>query len=311
MIAQHTEGIDLIDFVLYLWLKKKNIALVVFFGFLLSCVTAFSLPDKYKSEVLIVFVNHDSSGGSGIFQQLSGVANLVGLGGGGAADSDFALAVLKSRIFLEAFIVNNDLLPYLYPDLWDDENKGWITSQSSVSMFVDGLLGDKKEIKESEYISPSMSAAVKKLKDSITVLVDVKRSLISVSVEFYDPVLAARVANLLVSEVNMYIKKKEVGESERSIDFLKKQLKQTDVEGLQQVLFALLESQVQKIMLANVKEQYVFDIVDPAVPPEYRSAPKRKIIVILGAFLFGCFYVIYLFGLFLYKTYMKTILSEK
>ena len=38
-------------------------------------------------------------------------------------------------------------------------------------------------------------------------------------------------------------------------------------------------------MLANVREEYAFKIIDPAVVPDMRSKPQRRKIVILGLLL--------------------------
>jgi uncharacterized protein involved in exopolysaccharide biosynthesis len=35
-------------------------------------------------------------------------------------------------------------------------------------------------------------------------------------------------------------------------------------------------------MMANVRDEYVFKVIDPAMAPEHRSKPKRKLIVMLG-----------------------------
>ena len=48
------------------------------------------------------------------------------------------------------------------------------------------------------------------------------------------------------------------------------------------VLYNLLESEKQKAMLANVNEDFALEVIDPAVAPETREKPKRKLIVALG-----------------------------
>jgi LPS O-antigen subunit length determinant protein (WzzB/FepE family) len=55
------------------------------------------------------------------------------------------------------------------------------------------------------------------------------------------------------------------------------------------MLFSLIEEQTKTLMLANVREEYVFKTVDPAVVPERKSKPMRVFIVILTALLSGFF----------------------
>jgi len=38
-------------------------------------------------------------------------------------------------------------------------------------------------------------------------------------------------------------------------------------------------------MLANVRVEYAFTVIDPAVPPERRISPRRSLYVLVGALL--------------------------
>ena len=54
---------------------------------------------------------------------------------------------------------------------------------------------------------------------------------------------------------------------------------------MQRVFYDLIESQTRISMLADVREEYVFQVVDPAVVPDQRIAPKRSLIAVLGTML--------------------------
>ena len=62
------------------------------------------------------------------------------------------------------------------------------------------------------------------------------------------------------------------------------------------VLYNLLESEKQKAMLANVNEDFALEVIDPAVAPESRAKPNRKLIVVLGVV---CGILIGIFAVFL------------
>jgi LPS O-antigen subunit length determinant protein (WzzB/FepE family) len=51
---------------------------------------------------------------------------------------------------------------------------------------------------------------------------------------------------------------------------------------MEQVIYSLLESQVQKIMLANVRDDYVFSVIDPATEPKKPFKPRKQLIISLG-----------------------------
>ena len=48
------------------------------------------------------------------------------------------------------------------------------------------------------------------------------------------------------------------------------------------MFYELIQSQTEKVMLAEVRPQYVFKVIDPAIPPEHRSKPNRWFICLLG-----------------------------
>jgi len=72
------------------------------------------------------------------------------------------------------------------------------------------------------------------------------------------------------------------------------------------VLYNLLESEKQKAMLANVNEDFALEVIDPAVAPERRTKPNRKLIIVLGG-VCGVFLGIFVvfFGQFLQKLQTK------
>ena len=99
----------------------------------------------------------------------------------------------------------------------------------------------------------------------------------------------------LIDDVNAQMRARDVEEAHRSIDYLKLQLEQTPVAGMQQIFYQLIEKQMQTIMLANVRDQYVFKIIDPPVVPEEKVAPRRALTVALSiivSFMVSALYVL-------------------
>ncbi|MBY0418546.1 MAG: LPS O-antigen length regulator, partial [Pararheinheimera sp.] len=60
----------------------------------------------------------------------------------------------------------------------------------------------------------------------------------------------------------------------------------TNISDIRVQLFSLVEEQMQKLMIANVRDEYVFKTVDQAIVPEEKAKPKRALMVILAA-MFG------------------------
>ncbi|GIU37010.1 hypothetical protein TUM4637_35910 [Shewanella hafniensis] len=74
----------------------------------------------------------------------------------------------------------------------------------------------------------------------------------------------------------------DVQKEERSTQFVNKQIELTNVADIKAILYKLVEEQAKTIMFAEVRDEYVFKTIDPALAPEERVQPKRALICALG-----------------------------
>ncbi len=59
------------------------------------------------------------------------------------------------------------------------------------------------------------------------------------------------------------------------------------------MIYQLIESQTRILMLADVREDYRFQVIDPSYVPEARVSPNRMMIIILGTLAGGLFAVLW------------------
>ena len=234
-----------------------------------SVVIALLIKPSYQATVLLS-PNFDDSTNSQLAALTGSLGGLANLGFGKFSPNnrkeDEAIAMLRSRAFTSGFLEKHDILPYLFPDSWDPKEKAWKTD--------DGL-------------PPDIRDAVQVFSESIrTVMVDESTGLVTLGMTWNDPVLAARWANWFVTDLNEHIRQRDIAEAERSLDFLNEQLDKASTLELRQGIFRLIEHQVESVMLANVRKEYAFKILDPAVTPNIDDpvSPNRRLIVI-SAFL--------------------------
>ena len=138
--------------------------------------------------------------------------------------------------------------------------------------------------------------------------------LYTVSFEMIDPKIAAQLSSGSVIRLNNYIRNQTIEETQRSILFLEQEITQTNVTNAQQFLFSLIEEQTKNKMLASVREEYVFKIIDPAVVPTGIFRPNINQIVLIGlllglAFSYMMAILVNIFGLKI--PYLKEISSIK
>jgi uncharacterized protein involved in exopolysaccharide biosynthesis len=233
-------------------------------------IGAVLLPKSYKAVIVISPVTASPGAAGqlgGLGSMLSsfggGLASLAGLTSGSDTKRAESLAVLQSEALTEKYIQQNDLLPILFYKSWDAQNKRWrATDPKSVPTLWKGNEFFKKGVR--------------------TVLTDPKSGLVTMTIAWTDPHIAAKWANDLVAITNDYLRKKAIEESERNIGFLNEQAAKTDVVTIKQAIYSILQSEINKEMLARGNDEYAFKILDPARAPERPSTPPAWFLM-LGA----------------------------
>jgi len=229
--------------------------IVVFTG--ASIALALLMTPVYRAEAIITAVDTDRTGrsASALLGQFGGLAGLAGINLGAASGaSNRALGVLQSRALVEEFIQRNALLPVLYAETPEP---------------------------------PTLWRAVEDFMRLYSVQRDIETGLITVRVEWTDATRAADWANALVRLANELLRQHDLADAERNIVYLNEQIEHTNVVGLQQVAYNLIETEMNTLMLANARQEYAFSVIDPAVVPELRHRPRRKQLVVLGTLLGG------------------------
>lgn len=257
-----------------LWRGKWIIITVTAVFAVAAVVYALLATEWYRAEVLLAPAEERSMQGLG--GQLGGLAALAGVSVG-AGDSSEAIAVLKSREFARAFIEDFNLVPVFFHDEWDSAKGVW--------------LGEAPEK------WPEIRDAIKYFhEDVLNVNEERDTGLVTLAIDWTDPEVAAEWASELVIRLNARLRERALKEAETNVAFLQTELGQTSVVTLQQSIGRLLESELQKLMLARGNEEFVFRVIDAASTPKERVRPKRALIAVVGTILGG---ILAVFGIFL------------
>lgn len=259
------EGINFFELWGILMEKKWLIAGITSAVTVLAVIYAFFATPVYRAETLLAPVEGESGGR--MFELMSQYGGLAAMAGADLSVSNElrkneALAILQSRRFLGDFIHEENLMPVLFADNWNAEKGSWKVEKEDI---------------------PTEGDAVDAFTESIlSVSENKKTGLVTVGVEWKDPVLVAEWANKLVSRVNQEIKEKMIEKSRKSIHYLEKQLQQTNVAENRQMIYNLIQFDIKDLMLADITDEVTFKVIDPAVVPRKRSKPQRKKIVLVS-----------------------------
>jgi uncharacterized protein involved in exopolysaccharide biosynthesis len=249
--AVDPDELDLVGFIKLLWRHKLMVSLACLLCGVTAVVLALVIKPIFRAEVVVTEVrNRDMSGGGGLATELGGLATLAGVDLASATGmGQEATAVLNSHHLVEEFVKRNNLMPMLLRH--SKKATLWLATQK----FKEGVMVIRK---------------------------DSRKGVITVDIEWTDPVTAAYWANGFVALANELIRQRAVEEASRNIAYLDGQLARTNDVELRKIIYNLIESQTKTLMLANGRIEYAFEVVDAAVPPERKTRPHRTLMVLVG-----------------------------
>jgi LPS O-antigen subunit length determinant protein (WzzB/FepE family) len=277
------DEIDLRELFWILWAEKWLIIAVTILFAIGSVNYALMQTDIYRAEAILAPADSEQSMG-GLSAQFGGAAALLGvnLGDTGGDSISTAIATLRSRQFIGRFIEENDILVPLFAGSWDKRTREGV---------IDGEIYD---VSNGTWLStggpPSIQDAYRTFTGILSISgPDPATGIITIAINWNNPVQAALWVNKLVAAINTEVKSRDVSEANRAITYLQAQLEQTQLVDMQRVFYQLIESQTRVTMLADVRDEYVFRVIDPATIPDVKVEPRRSVIAIGGTAAGGVF----------------------
>ena len=227
-------------------------------GFIFSFIISIYLTPLYSSDIL-VSDNTDSNETSS--SAIGGLASLAGIQLPQANNKSLStLATLNSKTFLKAFIKEYDLKPKIFKDLWVEKTNSWSGEEPSDL----GAVGELKKLIE-----------IKK----------VEGGLVRIIVSTYDPEFSLFIANEIVFFINNYMRKSAIEESENLIKFLEKEAVKSSLSDVKLKIFALIQENIAEKSLANVRQEFIYKVIDKAYLSDYPSYPNKLQIRLSGVIL--------------------------
>lgn len=263
----YDDEIDLSLVFMRLWAARRWMIACVIVSTAVFAAYAFLSTRIYAATTVFISASSDRSGlGDSLRGSIGGIASLAGINlgslGGAGAETQEALAVLKSRQFTEAFINERQLMPKFFPDQWDESAKSWKPGQRQ----------------------PTPAKAYKYFDTEVRSIVENKKTgLIELRINWKDRNEAAAWANELLDRVNQEMRRRAMVSAEASVGYLERELKSTDQVATREAINRLIEAQVRQRMLANVTQEYAFRVVDRAMPADANDPLKPKKLLLLLA----------------------------
>ncbi len=244
------------------------------------------LPSWYRAEFVLApaaELSQSAGGLASLASRFGGLASIAGvdLGATSTDRSAMTLETLRGHTFLVDFAKRRGLvIPLLAGQSYNPATKVWTVDQSIYDERTRqwqwrGLLTKRKE--------PTDFEIYKKFSKRVFIDEDRKSGMIRMAVEARSPQLAADWANLLVRDLNDYLRRKDTDEARRTIGYLQEQIGSTPVNEMQAIFYRLIEEQTKTLMLSRVRDEYALKIVDPPLVPDKPAFPNRVLLAALGA----------------------------
>lgn len=246
---------------LLIWIRRRGmvVGLCALVGVIGGLLVASLLPRVYRADVVVMLLRGDGSA-DGLSSQLGGLAALAGVAIGDGS-TDEALEVLRSRSLAAKFIEQNKMLPQLFPKRFDAASGKWRGAE------------------------PTTAEALERFERSVrTVSQDKLTGMVRLSMRARDPELAARWANGLVELANVEMRERAAHEAKEMLGYLATEVAKSSALEVKQALYRLAEGQMKTLSMANVRREFAYRVIDPAMAPDDRAyvSPSRVAFAAVG-----------------------------
>lgn len=289
-ISSHDGEIDLMELFNIIFNSKWIISLITVGFSIMAIIYSLALPNIYESKTLL-YPNtlNDEKNSTNNYANLTSI-----LGGTTSTSQDNSVQAIKkieTLSFFESNILPNIYLPNLMAleswnqtnntinlnnKIYDDVSEQWIRKSSNIKHAI-----------------PSSQESYKKFKEHLTVRQDIKTGFVTISVKHQSPYIAKKWTALIVDEINAFYRQKDKIKAQTAVNYLNKQMVNTNFSELKQVIASLLQEETKKLTLIEANEFYVYEFVDPPVVMEKKSEPQRLTIIMIGTMLGAILGILY------------------
>lgn len=250
---------------------KYKIAIFSFIVTISTLCYVLSIPNSYKSEIILAPQGDDKSSGGG----LASLASLAGVSLGGSSGKDpFTMmqTTLKDYEFNKYIIKKYNLIERF-------ENPQNLT----FALGFDGFYS-KANINKDASEEDKIYNINKKLENILSINNDKTSSLITLKAEYIDRFFAKELVDIYLKELINKIKLQDMKEIDKQIEYYNKELDNTYDVSLKEQLSKSLSALMQKKVFSLANDYYfVSKVIDSRVAYiKEKTKPKRALILVVS-----------------------------
>lgn len=294
VIEENESNISTFDILDALFKKKIQLIIVFFISAIITYTALSFTPNKYTAGTLLAVNELSTNSQQDPFSFIPGVGSQMN-----NPLETKAKALLTSKSFFMDFVSKRNIVVPLI------ESKGWNESQNIIlTKYGEYTYPPQLNIENKsneDYLQNSKmmhSAYILWRKNILKVKADPLTGFYNISITHHSPYFSKDIVDWLVQDINNAMQSLEIKQSNRALDSLEKELAQNISPDMKNVISSLIRENMQKKTLASSSEDYIFTILDPAFRPEFKSSPKRLLILIASVtliFFIHAFIIIFQF----------------
>ena len=286
---------NILDYGRVIWKRRKMIAWIVTVTVFATVVVSLFMTDIYQAKAVIMPVTSRDSGtssaGAGLTALAQQFGGLPGISMPGSTSAAEIVSLLKSNILREKVIQQCNLMPVLFYKRWDAGQRSWkkggvnLNSAYYLSLFsraMSPILSQSAEKKGSDI--PSTWDAMRLLDDIVKISQDSKQNTVTIFAYFHDPDMAAKIVEYYLVTLTNYMSSEAKRVATTNRKYLEEQLGNTTDPFIKQKTYNMIAQQIETGMMAEVKENFAFKVIDPPLAPDKIIKPKRIQMMILALF---------------------------
>jgi uncharacterized protein involved in exopolysaccharide biosynthesis len=249
------DEINLLDYVRVIVRNKMLICSIVGIVVVTTIIVSFLMTPLYEARAVIApAIKTGESSGTGL------LAAQFGISVPASSSMSEIVNLLKSNVLKEKVIKKYNLLPIFF--------------------------GEKSLIGKPE--GQKIWKGVRYMQNTLKVSPNQKDNSIQVSMQFRDPKLATDIVNYTLLELTDHMSNEARRVADTNKKYLESQIDKTTDPFIKTKIYALIAQQLETAMMAEVKENFAFKILDPPRMPDIKIKPKRTQMTII-AFLVSLF----------------------
>jgi uncharacterized protein involved in exopolysaccharide biosynthesis len=248
--CDNNDEINLLDYLRVIWKNKIWIALIVVVVTVATVTTSLLMTPIYEARAVISPATTKPSESSGV----SAIALQFGIAAPASSNMSEIANLLRSNILREKILIKYNLFPVLFSGRqlkWKSEDE-------------------------------KMWAGIRFLETVIKVNPIQKDNIIQITADFKDPKVAGDLVNYTLIELTEYMSSEAKRVAETNKKYLESQLDKTADPFIKTKLYSLIAQQIETSMMAEVKENFAFKIIDPPRVPDRKIKPKRTQMAVIA-----------------------------